>query len=109
MLSLPTLSSSPDLFELMNILADAYHAAYQTLYEAKPITCPITDTTFDAVPAPCAVVLDVSQSTDMLHVTIDGDASVMIVFYVFTSSSLAVLNCMLLEQSAGILYQYLLA
>ena len=39
---------------------DAYPAAYQTLYEAKPITCSITGTTFDAVPAPCAVVLDVS-------------------------------------------------
>ena len=55
---------------MMNILVDPYLAAYQTLYEAKPITCSVTGTTFDAVPAPCAVVLDVSQSnTDMLHVT----------------------------------------
>ena len=44
----------------MNLFADAYPAAYQTLYEAKPITCSTTSTTFDAVPAPCAVILDVS-------------------------------------------------
>jgi hypothetical protein len=25
----------------------------------------------EAVPAPCAVVLDVSQSTDMIHITIN--------------------------------------
>ena len=40
--------------------ADAYPAAYQTLYQAKPITCSVTGTTFDAVPAPCAAILDVS-------------------------------------------------
>ena len=42
------------------LLNDAYPAAYQTLCQAKPITCFVTGTTFDAVPAPCAVVLDVS-------------------------------------------------
>ena len=45
---------------MINLLAGAYPAAYQTLYEAKPITCSVTGTTFDAVPAPCAVILDVS-------------------------------------------------
>ena len=50
----------------MRALTEAYPAAYQTLYDAKPITCSLTGTTFDAVPAPCAVVLDVSQSTDIL-------------------------------------------
>ena len=59
----------------MRVLDNAYPAAYQTLYEAKPITCSVTGTTFDAVPAPCAVILDVSQSTDLLHVTVDGDAN----------------------------------
>ena len=57
---------------MIKVLAEAYPAEYQTLYEAKPITCSVTGTTFDAVPAPCAVVLDVSQSTDMLHVTVGG-------------------------------------
>ena len=42
------------------MLADTYPAAYQTLYQAKPITCSVTGTTFDAVPVPCAVILDVS-------------------------------------------------
>ena len=58
------------MFEIMEVLANAYPAAYQTLYEAKPITCSVTGTTFDAVSAPCAAVLDVSPSTDMLHVTV---------------------------------------
>ena len=40
--------------------ADAYPAAYQTLYQAKPITCSIKGTMFDAVPAPCVVIVDVS-------------------------------------------------
>jgi hypothetical protein len=61
------------VFEMMEILENAYPAAYQTLYDAKPITCSVTGTTFDAVPAPCAAVLDVSQSTDKLHVTVNGD------------------------------------
>ena len=51
---------------MMDILADACPEAYQTLYEAKPITCSVT----------CAAVLEVSQSTDLLYVTIDGDASI---------------------------------
>ena len=63
------------MFELMKALADAYPAAYRTLYEAKPITCSVTGTTFDAVPAPCAAVLDVSWCTDILYVTVEGDIS----------------------------------
>ena len=49
-----------DPAEIINLFASAYPAAYQTLYKAKPIRCSVTGTTFDAVPAPCAVVLDVS-------------------------------------------------
>ena len=64
------------VFEMMDMLANAYPAAYQTLYEAKPITCSVTGTTFDAIPAPCAAVLDVSQSNDKYHVTVDGDGSI---------------------------------
>ena len=48
---------------MMKALAVAYPAAYKTLYEAKPITCSVTGTIFDAVPAPCAAVLDVSRLT----------------------------------------------
>ena len=55
---------------MMRTLVEAYPAAYQSLYEAKPITCAVTGTTFDAVPAPCAAVLDVSQSIDMLYVIV---------------------------------------
>ena len=49
-----------DPSDTKNIFADAYPAVYQSLYEGKPITCTVTGTTFDAVPAPCAVILDVS-------------------------------------------------
>jgi hypothetical protein len=45
---------------MRNLFADTYPTAYQTLYEAKPITCSITGTVFDALPTPCAVILDVS-------------------------------------------------
>jgi hypothetical protein len=79
-----------------NVFADAYPAAYQTLSEAKPITCSVTGTTFDAVPIPCAVILDVSRST---VIPTAHDCS----FSVF--SSLLFLSCMLLEQSAEFLYR----
>jgi hypothetical protein len=51
-----------DLAVTMKMFADAYPTAYQTLYQAKPITCSLTGTMFDAVPAPCAVILDVKSS-----------------------------------------------
>ena len=77
---------------MMKTLADAYPAAYQTLYEAKPITCSVTGTTFDAVPAPCAAVLDVSHSTDMLHVLVElmpaYDCSFMFLLLVLCPSSI---------------------
>ena len=44
----------------MKILDDTYPVTYQTLYQAEPITCSATGTTFSAVPAPCAVIIDVS-------------------------------------------------
>ena len=57
----PCASHSVGLVEFgMKIFADAYPAAYQPLYEAKSVTCSVTGTLFDAVPAPCAVILDVS-------------------------------------------------
>ena len=64
-----------DLGDSLKILSDVYPSAYQVLYEAKPITCSVTSTTFDALPAPCAVILDVGllkwfgrQNTDVpLH------------------------------------------
>ena len=46
---------------------------YQTLYQAKPITCSATGTTFSAVPAPCAVIIDVRvQSKPSIPLTHDG-------------------------------------
>jgi hypothetical protein len=61
---------------MMNIFAEAYPAAYQTLYEAKPITCSVTSTTFDAVSAPCAVILDVGLPTYY-------DSNIIIIFSFF--------------------------
>ena len=65
------------VFEIMDILASAYPAAYQTLYEAKPIICSVTGTTFDAVPAPCAVVLDVSPMIYKFYILRSGGASIL--------------------------------
>jgi hypothetical protein len=66
-----------DLEETKTLFADGYPAAYQTLYEAKPITCSVTGTTFDAVPAPCAVILDVS----LLMSTVDSNTKQLIIFF----------------------------
>lgn len=54
----PYPSNGEDMFRAMKTFAEAYPAAYQTLYEAKPITCSATGTMFDAVPAPSAAILD---------------------------------------------------
>ena len=54
---------TPAEFE-MKIFAAAYPAVYQTLYEAKSITCSVTGTMFDTVPSPCAVMLDVRMLYD---------------------------------------------
>ena len=53
-------SIGSDLEDMLKLLADAYPAAYKTLHQAKPITCSVTGTIFDSLPAPCAVILDVS-------------------------------------------------
>ncbi|KAF9486599.1 UDP-Glycosyltransferase/glycogen phosphorylase [Pholiota conissans] len=47
-----------DMFKVMKENIAAYPAAYQTLLEEKPITCVKTGTTFEAVPAPTAIVMD---------------------------------------------------
>jgi hypothetical protein len=54
------------MFDRMKAFSDAYPAAYQTLYQAKPITCSVTGTTFDAVPVPCAAILDVSVRSTVI-------------------------------------------
>ena len=51
------------MFDQVKSFTDAYPAAYQILYQAKPITCSVTGTTFSAVSTPCAVILDVSVQT----------------------------------------------
>lgn len=43
----------------MTALAETYASTYLTLFEAKPITCAVKGTVFDAVPAPSVVILDV--------------------------------------------------
>ena len=80
-------SAGPVEFGVMKVFADAYPAAYQTFYKAKPITCSVTGTTFDAIPAPCAVILDVSQPM-YYEVNMNTDC----LFLLVLSSSLPFLN-----------------
>ena len=86
---------SPNAFE------EAYPAAYETLYQARPITCSVTGRTFDAVPAPSAVILDAS----MLVYMVDSDTNrTIVLLFPFDFSSLwDCLDCMQLEQLAVIL------
>ena len=73
----------------MDLFADAYPALYQTLYEAKPITCSVMSTTFDAVSAPCAVILDVSLPILRLTIITVHDCSFLFELPVLCPSSIA--------------------
>ena len=55
----------------MKEFADGYSGAYQILHESKPVTCSITGTTFDALPAPCAAIIDVSVPSTLISTTYD--------------------------------------
>ncbi|KAJ6460357.1 hypothetical protein C8R47DRAFT_1242821 [Mycena vitilis] len=46
------------IFQLIKPFAESYPVAYETLYLEKPIQCATTGVTFDAAPAPAAVILD---------------------------------------------------
>ncbi|KDR69167.1 hypothetical protein GALMADRAFT_145572 [Galerina marginata CBS 339.88] len=50
--------TSQEISELMKPLAETYASAYQALSQGSPVTCAVKGTTFDAVPAPTAVILD---------------------------------------------------
>lgn len=52
-------ASDLNIFQLIQAFAEAYPPTFQTLYEARPITCMATGTTFEAIPAPRAVIMDV--------------------------------------------------
>jgi hypothetical protein len=64
----------------MKIFADAYPATYQTLYDAKSVTCSVTGTLFDAAPAPCAVILDVSSTNVFLRFDSDNQQHIWLSF-----------------------------
>jgi len=55
-------SSDSDIFKLIKPFAESYPAAYGALSQARPLTCTTTGTTFDGVPAPVAVIMDVRFS-----------------------------------------------
>ncbi|GLB39041.1 putative UDP-glucoronosyl and UDP-glucosyl transferase [Lyophyllum shimeji] len=50
--------SVANLMEDFRLFAEAYPAAYQTLAQGKPITCSTTGVSFEAAPAPVAVIFD---------------------------------------------------
>ncbi|KAF8194649.1 hypothetical protein BJ912DRAFT_924123 [Pholiota molesta] len=51
-------TQEPDMFKVMGEFIGAYAPAYQTLLQEKPITCAKTGSTFEAVPAPTAIIMD---------------------------------------------------
>ncbi|KAF8067710.1 UDP-Glycosyltransferase/glycogen phosphorylase [Lyophyllum atratum] len=51
-------STDKDMAAVLGLYAGAYEPAYETLAKSRPITCSITGTTFEAAPAPVAVILD---------------------------------------------------
>ena len=69
---------------MIEAFVEAYPAAYQTLYQAKPITCSETGTMFDALPAPSAVILDASML--MYKVNSDTNSSILLLPVLCTPS-----------------------
>ncbi|KAF5383026.1 hypothetical protein D9615_005086 [Tricholomella constricta] len=51
-------SDATDMMAVLGLFAKSYAPAYETLTLAKPITCSMTGTLFEAAPAPVAVILD---------------------------------------------------
>ncbi|KAF8067713.1 UDP-Glycosyltransferase/glycogen phosphorylase [Lyophyllum atratum] len=51
-------STDSDMMVAVGLFTKSYPAAYETLAQAKPMTCPTTGASFDAAPAPVAVILD---------------------------------------------------
>ncbi|KAG5650746.1 hypothetical protein H0H81_011177 [Sphagnurus paluster] len=47
-----------DLAKITEAFGESYAVAYETLAKAEPITCTETGTTFEAVPAPTALIID---------------------------------------------------
>jgi hypothetical protein len=87
-------SSETEIFKLIKPFAESYPDVYETLSQAKPITCATTGTKFDAVPAPMAVIMDVRLSYLYVHnVRVNP---------IITTSSSPCLNYKQLENSAGI-------
>ncbi|KAJ7106171.1 UDP-Glycosyltransferase/glycogen phosphorylase [Mycena epipterygia] len=51
-------STETQIFQLIQPFAETYPAAYEKLHQEKPITCATTGATFDAAPAPVAIIMD---------------------------------------------------
>ena len=54
-----TFKSTDNKFNVPITAAQTYSAAYETLYQGRPLICATTGEVFDAVPPPVAVIIDV--------------------------------------------------
>ncbi|KDR73124.1 hypothetical protein GALMADRAFT_158263 [Galerina marginata CBS 339.88] len=55
-------STSQGIYQLMQPMGETFGVAYQALSQAKPITCAVKGTIFDAIPAPVVVFLDATRA-----------------------------------------------
>lgn len=56
-----------DMLKVMGEFIAAYPTAYQTLLEERPFTCAKTGKSYDAVPAPIAIIMDVRSPWSNLN------------------------------------------
>ncbi|KIM38975.1 glycosyltransferase family 1 protein [Hebeloma cylindrosporum] len=77
-----------DIIDMFTASFQSYPAAYETLYRGRPFTCATTGETFDAVPPPVAIVIDLF-ALPQLQVTraISGTAVPIIAMLILPASS----------------------
>ncbi|KAJ7746615.1 UDP-Glycosyltransferase/glycogen phosphorylase [Mycena metata] len=94
-------SPETQIFQLIKPFAESYPAAYETLYQQKPIKCATTGRIFEAAPAPAAVVLDFFGVPQMQATRALSGASVSIMAWV-TGGASAILRLFGPESLGGL-------
>ncbi|KAJ6591295.1 hypothetical protein DFH09DRAFT_1420435, partial [Mycena vulgaris] len=85
--------------ELLQPFGQFYPTAYQTLFRGKAITCATTGTTFDALPAPTALIIDFFSITQLHQTrTISGTG---VPVFAFASCGSAALIRLFAPESLG--------
>ncbi|KAJ7231994.1 UDP-Glycosyltransferase/glycogen phosphorylase [Mycena rebaudengoi] len=92
-------TSSRRVTELIPLFNKSYPTAYEALFQAKPITCATMRTTFNAIPAPDAVIMDFFAIAQLRATRAISGKSIPI--FAFVSSSASAMIRLLGPESLG--------